>query len=37
MYEFSNDCVKPKYGEKSKLRYMGIDSFIVYIQTRWCL
>ena len=33
MYEFCYDYVKPKYGEKVKLRYMDKDSFIVYIQT----
>ena len=32
-YEFWYDYVKPKYDEKSKLRYMDIDSFIVYIKT----
>ena len=33
MYEFWNDYVKPKYGEKVKLRYMDNNSFIVYIKT----
>ena len=33
MCDFWNDYVKPKYGEKSKLCYMGTDSFIVYIKT----
>ena len=33
MRDFWNDYVKPKYGEKSKLCYMGTDSFIVYIKT----
>ena len=33
MYEFWYDYVKPKYGEKAKLSYMDIDSFIVYIKT----
>ena len=32
MYEFSNDYVKPKYGEKAILCYMDTVSFIVYIQ-----
>ena len=31
MYEFWNDYVKPKYGEKAKLCYMDTDNFIVYI------
>ena len=31
IYEFWNDYVKPKYGEKVKLCYMERDSFIVYI------
>ena len=33
MNEFWYDYVKPKYGEKTKLRYMDKDSFIVYIKT----
>ena len=33
MYEFWYDYVKPKYGEKVKLRYMGTNPFIVYIKT----
>ena len=33
MYEFWYDYVNPKYGEKSKLCYMGKDSFIVYRKT----
>ena len=33
MYEFWYDYVKPKYGEKAKLAYMDIDSFIVYVKT----
>ena len=32
MHEFWYDYVKSKYGEKAKLRYMGTDSFIVYIK-----
>ena len=32
MYESWNDYVKPKYGKKTKLCYMDIDSFIVFIQ-----
>ena len=32
MYQFWYDYVKPKYGEKLKLCYMDIDSFIVYIK-----
>ena len=35
MYEFSYDYVKPKYGEKIKLRYMDTDSFIVYIKANY--
>ena len=31
IYEFWNDYVKPKYGEKVKLCYMERGSFIVYI------
>ena len=29
MYEFWYDYVKPRYGRKPKLCYMGTDSFIV--------
>ena len=32
VYEFQFGHVKPKYGEKGKLRYMNTDSFIVYIK-----
>ena len=31
MFEFWFDYVKPKYGEKGKLCYIDVDSFIVYI------
>ena len=33
MYGFWYDYLKPKYGEKVKLRYMDTDSFTVYIKT----
>ena len=33
MCKIWHDYVKPKCGEKVKLRYVGIYSFIVYIQT----
>ena len=33
MYEFWYNYVKPKYGEKAKLRYMDTNGFIVYIKT----
>ena len=33
MHYFWFDYVKSKYDEKSKLRYMNTDSFIVYIKT----
>ena len=33
IYEFLYDYVKPKYGEKAKLSYSDIDSFIVYVKT----
>ena len=32
MYEFWYDYVKPNYGEKTNLRYIDRDSFIVYIE-----
>ena len=36
MYEFWYNCLKPKYGEKSKLCFMDTDSFIVHVKT-WYL
>ena len=33
MYEFQYDYAKHKYGEETKLCYMGTDSFIAYIKT----
>ena len=33
MYEFWHDYVKPKYGEKTKLCYMTLLRFTVYIRT----
>ena len=33
VYEFWHDCLKPKYNNKTKLRYMGTDSFIAHIKT----
>ena len=27
------DYLKPKYGENAKLCYLGIDSFIVHVET----
>ena len=33
MYELWYDCVKPKYGENTKLCYMDTDSFIVHVKT----
>ena len=32
MDEFWYDCVKAKYGEKTKLCHIDTDSFIVYIK-----
>ena len=34
MYESWYDYVKPKYGEKAKLCYMDIVSYIVYIKQK---
>ena len=34
MYEFWDDYVKPKYGEKAKLCYMDTGSFIVHVKTQ---
>ena len=33
MYRRWYDYVKPKYGQKARLRYMDKDTFIVYIKT----
>ena len=33
MFEFCYEYVKPKYDERSNLRYMDTDSFIAYIKT----
>ena len=33
VYDFLYGYAKPRYGEKSKLCYMDIDIFIVYIKT----
>ena len=33
MYEFSYDCLKPKYRDKVKLCYTDTDSFIIHIIT----
>ena len=33
MYEFWYDYIKPKYGDKARLCYMGTDSLIIYIET----
>ena len=34
MYEFWNDYIKPKYGERAKLCYIVSDCFIIYIITK---
>ena len=33
MYEFWFDCIKPKYGDTTKLCYTDTDSFVIYIET----
>ena len=33
MYEFWYDCLKPRYGENTKLCYVDTDSFIVHVKT----
>ena len=33
MYEFCNDCLKTKYGDKVKLCYIDTDSFIIHVET----
>ena len=34
MYEFWYDYIKPKYGDRAKLCYTDIDSFVIYIITK---
>ena len=34
VHEFWYDYIKPKYDEKTKLCYVDIDSFIVYVKTK---
>ena len=34
MYEFHDDYMRPKYGGKVKLCYMGTDSFVYEIETK---
>ena len=34
MYEFWYDYIRPKYGDKTKLCYTDMDSFVVYIKTK---
>ena len=34
MCEFLYDYIKPKYGDRAKLCYMGTDSFVIYIKTK---
>ena len=33
MQELCYDYNKPKYGDRAKLCYMDIDSFVIYIET----
>ena len=33
MFEVWYDYIKPKFGDKAKLRYMDTDSFVMYIET----
>ena len=33
MYDFWYDYIKPKYGDRAKLCYTDIDSFVIYIKT----
>ena len=32
-YEFWDDCIKPKYGDKARLCYTDTDSFVINIKT----
>ena len=33
LHKFWYDCIKPKYGDKARLRYIDTDSFFIYIKT----
>ena len=33
MYEFLDDCIKPKYHNKAILCFMDTDSFVIHIKT----
>ena len=33
MFEFWYDYIKPKFGDKARLCYMDIDSYVLYIKT----
>ena len=35
IYEFWQDYIRPKYGDKAKLCYTDTDSFVVYIKTEY--
>ena len=35
IYEIGYDYVKPKYGEKAKLRYMDTNNFMAYKKTEY--
>ena len=34
IYDFWNDYIKPRYGEKSNLCYMNTDRLIAYMKTK---
>ena len=36
MYKFWYDYIKPKYGDRSKLRYTHTDSAIIHMTTEGC-
>ena len=33
MYEYWYEYVKPKYGDKAKIRYMDTDSFVIHVKS----
>ena len=35
MYKFWVEYIRPKYGDRAKLCYTDIDSFIIYIKTEY--
>ena len=35
IYEFWNNCIKPKYQDNATLCYMDTESFVIHIKTKY--